>query len=905
MFRYFFLSIALLIFTLDRLKYLYKIHMNQHIPIWIRTMFITLCSIFNITLIITFSISLYSQSSFYWKIQLIHVKFDVVISCFIGIIAICHIYYNFNHKIQSYLNEILSQHQQLKQIESINNKLFDKNYMLQLTQGKIPSNGNNHNIDNIQLRKEDILANNLNLAAKIREANYKLFSYILLLTICLIIDLIYIPISIKQIKSMGLKKEYLSSYLTTPYQLTSNLEFILQRILFDIITIILIYWMYDNKSLFKTLCNRNKNKYKKKHLCIISFINCSLFMIAFREIYLIFIYGMNTICPCCISRACLNLQQKIYDIKEYKSYFGHLPKNNKYQDKHKRIQINSNINNNLQNNVQMSDIEESLPTHTRNRSQSHGIFESPPIILTEENNKTKNGRKIKDNRRPSHASICGIEIKQDNDGHDGDNKNKIHHRKQSTLLQYDDDNENRMDGINLSDTESGHSGYDEYDLHVPQQIIDKDAEEDDIDFDDTKSEQYDNFAEIMIEREKEYFSNKSRENLLKVIDDKNRRSSVEMGKEARGSIGNLGKKRRGSLILNAVDNIKQGIKNMKEKQQQKKESKKEALFIESRKSMIVDFDTDKDDNYHNTSTSGNDTDLTNGTEHETTGDDEKEYYRSYSNSQPQHQFRHKHKRQNKDRLSAIRNSLKSIIPSKNKKNKKKGSNKYNAVSMRENSETSNNRLTYEPFEYCTDTMIIHQRNNSDPLAVRAELTTDTEDDNISIATYGTTKDCLDDDLESELNALNAANVIDTSFISNVDNINHTATSSDDDCVASTDNERDKEKSVSLSLESISNSGEEDEKSPPAPVIIKKKNTNVISKDSHHGVIRRSRKNSIPLAQIREIDNATSDDFVSTDNNEMTEDDDDDDDDTTSVDDMDVTVTIDDIGCDDMMTASML
>ena len=206
MLRYFILSIILLIFTLDRLKYLYKIHINKSIPIWIRTIFITLCFIFNITLIITFSISLYSKSSFYWKIQLIHIKFDVVISCIIAIISIFHIYYKFNHKIQSYLNEILSQHNQLKQIEQINNKLFDQQYMFQLTQGMgIPYNNNNNNI---ALTKEDILANNLNLAAKIREANHKLFSYILLLFICLIIEFIYIPITLKIIISMENNYQY-------------------------------------------------------------------------------------------------------------------------------------------------------------------------------------------------------------------------------------------------------------------------------------------------------------------------------------------------------------------------------------------------------------------------------------------------------------------------------------------------------------------------------------------------------------------------------------------------------------------------------------------------------------------------------------------------------------------------
>ena len=93
-----------------------------------------------------------------------------------------------------YLNTILSQHQQLKQIQNINNKMIDdninnnnnnNNYILQLTKGF----GINEKETNLNFKKEeeftkeDILRNNLNLAAKIREANTKLFSYIILLII--------------------------------------------------------------------------------------------------------------------------------------------------------------------------------------------------------------------------------------------------------------------------------------------------------------------------------------------------------------------------------------------------------------------------------------------------------------------------------------------------------------------------------------------------------------------------------------------------------------------------------------------------------------------------------------------------------------------------------------------------
>eukprot|EP01083_Nonionella_stella_P131355 399016_1 len=57
--------------------------------------------------------------------------------------------------------------------------------------------------------------------------------------------------------------------------------------------------------------------------------------------------------------------------------------------------------------------------------------------------------------------------------------------------------------------------------------------------------------------------------------------------------------------------------------------------------------------------------------------------------------------------------------------------------------------------------------------------------------------------------------------------------------------KDSDESVSLSLESISNT-DDDEASPPPPKIIK------------HNNYRRVRKNSIPLAQIQEIDGNSTD-----------------------------------------------
>ena len=168
MIRYCFLSLSLLLFSLDRLSNLYQIHLNRSIPIWIRTLCITLCCIFNLTLFITFAISMYSLSSFYWEIQLIHLKCDVVISCLLGIVSVGHVYYRFNEKIQSYLDAILSQHSQLQQIEEINHKLMDPHYMKRLTKG-MGFDSPLRKRRQSQITKEDVLANNLTLAAKIRE----------------------------------------------------------------------------------------------------------------------------------------------------------------------------------------------------------------------------------------------------------------------------------------------------------------------------------------------------------------------------------------------------------------------------------------------------------------------------------------------------------------------------------------------------------------------------------------------------------------------------------------------------------------------------------------------------------------------------------------------------------------
>eukprot|EP01084_Bolivina_argentea_P202485 345962_1 len=95
----------------------------------------------------------------------------------------------------------------------------------------------------------------------------------------------------------------------------------------------------------------------------------------------------------------------------------------------------------------------------------------------------------------------------------------------------------------------------------------------------------------------------------------------------------------------------------------------------------------------------------------------------------------------------------------------------------------------------------------------------------------------------------------------------------------------REESVSLSLESISNSLQNT--SPPPPPVIVNRNVN----NNHYYLSSKKRKNSIPLQQQQVTSEEDSNDNISS------SDDDDDDN-------LDVTVTIDDIN-EDIYTASML
>ena len=125
-------------------------------------------------------------------------------------------------------------------------------------------------------------------------------------------------------------------------------------------------------------------------------------------------------------------------------------------------------------------------------------------------------------------------------------------------------------------------------------------------------------------------------------------------------------------------------------------------------------------------------------------------------------------------MSVVKNSLKSII-SFGQNGGNINNNDYNEISNSNTESQSNYINRYEPFEYNTDTMIIHNHSNSNPINSNPDnqlivnlcghTTDDTtqtdDDDNISIATYGTTKDCLDDDLQSELNMMSPTQILDS------------------------------------------------------------------------------------------------------------------------------------------------
>merc|ERR1711879_7788 len=119
-----------------------------------------------------------------------------------------------------------------------------------------------------------------------------------------------------------------------------------------------------------------------------------------------------------------------------------------------------------------------------------------------------------------------------------------------------------------------------------------------------------------------------------------------------------------------------------------------------------------------------------------------------------------------------------------------------------------------------------------------------------MGTYGTAKDCLDDDLESELNAMAAKKLMDSSFLSNDPMANPSVSAgltpnrsrqfTANEFMASEQDHS--EQSEALSLESISNS--EDEESPPLRSIqINKANSSV-----NVGAFGRGRRGSTTLQQ---------------------------------------------------------
>lgn len=633
----------------------------------------------------------------------------------------------------------------------------------------------------------------------------------------------------------------------------------------------------------------------------------------FRESYLLLMYVMDALCPCCISQRCRSFQQHIYDLKQYQTYFGHSPKQLKHQKSKNRKVMNGDSH--IVTFREESDIEESLPnlrypesaSAASLHSQSHGIFDSPPLMLHDVN--TVNHQKKRD-RRLSQVSICGIPIAGDNRDI-GNECNPSKHRKQSTMLSKFDLDAIHQNGIALSD-DDGSDG--SYDLHVPSAIIDEAAAKDDlVEFDDSKSEQYDNFADMMIRREMDLLYGQN-ENGIGNGNDPNPANHgmhgihINPSNARRGSIGNLAKKRRNSLILSAVDGIKQGIKNMTEKKQQRRESLKEQQFMKSQRDKWKtktndDSETDNDEvEYYNESA---------GTEETDSGDDEREYYNTHSRHGSSVMVERSHQRhqRSRDRLSAVRNSLASIIPNrknKKKKSQKSGGGEYEAVSQEHSVSFADNGFG-NGFgnRFGDDHRGDHHHGNRHDLGTSTDALTD---DDASIATYGTAKDCLDDDLESELNAMAAKemmNNLDSSFLSIDPSVNPSVSAGltpNRNRFMSMEQEQgqseETEQSETLSLESISNS--EDEESPPLQSI----QINTVTA----GGFGRGRRGSTTLEAGAVMTGGTG--SVQKDRLCVIEEDSQSDsDDDSSCSDLDIRVKIeDDVSCDDindMMTASML
>ena len=666
----------------------------------------------------------------------------------------------------------------------------------------------------------------------IRTANTKLCSYIAVLFVVMAIESVYISVEIGHLSAPNTMH-----ILTAPYSMTSRSHFLLQRLLMDVILTVLIYWVYSKG----TVSCRG---------------DCSVATMFLREVYLLMMSAATALCPCCISQRCLTLRQHIYDLKQYQSHFGRSP-----ESKVPATKWTANPNRNRNDFGADSDAEESLPNlrypeSASATSQCHGIslFDSPPAALHDVG---PGPRHKKRDRRLSQVSICGIPV----DGQQGGVHPLDHHREE--------------------DSEGS------YDLQVPHGIVDEAAAEDDlVEMDDSKSEQYDNFADIMIRREMDLLYGQSRNgdgnenaNAVPMAMDKEQHSNPR-----RGSIGNLAKKRRNSLILSAVDGIKQGIKSMTEKKQQHRESRKEQQFMKSQrdkwKTKGSDHRGDDDErDYYNDSAAA-----------DTDGDDEREYYNTLRLEVDDRSDRgdRQHQR-SRDRLSAVRNSLKSIIPNRKRKRLSRERSEYQAVSMREHSASFADNGFMNRFE--DDRRGQHQHGD---LGTSTDALTD---DDASIATYGTAKDCLDDDLEIELNSMATRDLMDSSFLSN-DPMHNPSVSAG---LTPTRNgqfvqmeqgqsggakEEETERSESMSLESISNS--EDEESPPLQPI----QINAVSA----GGFGRGRRGSTTLQPLERNMGGDRLCVIDEDSSSSSED----------GEHLHIRIkTDDDESCDDMMTASML
>jgi len=614
---YLLLSVALLLSSLDRLSTLYRVHLTEAMPVWVRTLCTTLCGVFCLSVVVAWSVSMYSLSSFYWALQRIHFKLDVLVWCCLGIGSVGHIHWSFNAKIRCYLDAVLSRHNARRQIEDINAKLLSHS---------LPGIASQSARRAPIATKSDVLANNLTLAAKIREANAKLCRHIAALTAALCVFSVWTALEISR----------LSPIASSPPISSSPAHSVPQRL-----------WMQALCALFVGSARSGTAASAGAALCVSLCCDCRA---ATQWLgHFLCRSAVDCLPRCCVPRRCLALHRRISDAAEYRNYFGRAPKNAAVTaaEVHFREDIGCD------------DGEDSLPT-----LRVPECSEPPPLP--------------KRARRLSQVTVCG-------------------------MVPIDD-------GGDRSDASD--------DRAVPQSVVDDDAAADDAQsVSRSASDQYDHLAQQMVRREIDRMVRGQRASPTPPTADG---IAMAAAQRTHSDIGTATKTRRDSLILIAVDGLKQGIHRLAESKQRRRECLKEQQFLDGQRAKwrARDSGTDDDDD-------DDDDDCDGG--------------------------RHRHQR-SKHRLSAMRQSLRAIIP-------RRAGREYEALSLREHSVTS----------FAERERIALHRRGAPQAAGPQDLGTSTDgvtdDDNGSVATYGTVRDCLDDDLEADLLGLAAGTALDGSSLS--------------------------------------------------------------------------------------------------------------------------------------------